>query len=291
MNFKKKALVMAILASSATFGAAAVYANPVTSQAETLPAVGHRPVAAVDKNGNVIKAVGALTSGGIITIKEFFFDDVNKDALDTNETAKTLQWYLQEVNNPQQRTPITNAAGSMEVEIPQNSGGKQLVATYKLKTQTGIPSEAFQDTEVVFSRTNADGVTGGGSQGEIDMGAPIIRDVNIHLESKPTDATNGTGVENTPIVGETLLTAEVVCEAGTLCRDDDFEYQWLMDDGKGGAFSEISGAEAKKKTFTPQHDMQGRKFKVKATPKQGVGTRNTAEKSDVKKGKLSKAPR
>lgn len=290
MNFKKKALVLAILASSATFGAAAVYATPVTSQTETLPAVGHRPVAKVDGN-TVIKATGTLTSGGTIEIKEFLYEDVNNDALDTNETAKTLQWYLQEANNPQQRTPIAGAAGNLTVQIPANAGGKQLVAIYRLKTQTGSPIEAFQDTEVVFTRTNADGVTGGGSQGEIDMGAPIISQVNINLTSNPTDAINGTDVANTPIVGETLLTAEVVCEAGTMCGDDDFEYQWLMDDGKGGAFSEVPGAEAKKKTFTPQHDMQGRKFKVQATPKQGVGTRNTAEKSDVKKGKLSKAPR
>ena len=175
------------------------------------------------------------------------------------------------------------------MDLPADAGGKQLVAVYKLKTQTGNPIEAYQNTEVVFSRINADGVTGGGSNGEIDMGAPIITRVNINLASQPTDKDNGTTVENTPIVGETLMTAEVVCEAGTLCADDNFDYQWLMDDGNGGAFSEIQNANAK--TFTPSHDMQGRKFKVKATPKQGVGTRNKEQQLGAKKESASKVRR
>ncbi|WP_340520555.1 ZirU family protein [Escherichia coli] len=288
MNFRKKALALAILASSATFGSVAAYATTVTSQAETLPAVGHRPVAKVDGN-TVIKATGVLTSGGSITITEFLYEDANKDALDVNATAGTLEWYLQEVNNPNQRTQIADSAGNMTVNIPANAGGKQLVAVYKLKTQTGNPIEAHQNTEVVFTRINAGSVTGGGSNGEIDMGAPIITAVNINLNSQPTDKINGTTVANTPIVGETVLTAEVVCEAGTLCADDNFDYQWLMDDGKGGAFSEIQNANAK--TFTPSHDMQGRKFKVQATPKQGVGTRNKDQQLGAKKESSSKARR
>ncbi|MES1770864.1 ZirU family protein [Escherichia coli] len=288
MNFRKKALALAILASSATFGSVAAYATTVTSQAETLPAVGHRPVAKVDGN-TVIKATGVLTSGGSITITEFLYEDANKDALDVNATAGTLEWYLQEVNNPNQRTQIAGSAGNMTVNIPANAGGKQLVAVYKLKTQTGNPIEAHQNTEVVFTRINAGSVTGGGSNGEIDMGAPIITAVNINLNSQPTDKINGTTVANTPIVGETVLTAEVVCEAGTLCADDNFDYQWLMDDGKGGAFSEIQNANAK--TFTPSHDMQGRKFKVQATPKQGVGTRNKDQQLGAKKESSSKARR
>lgn len=290
MNFKKKALVLAILTSSATFGAAAVYATPVTSQTETLPAVGHRPVAKVEGD-TVIKATGTLSSGGTIKIDEFLYDDKNKDALDVNATANTLEWFLRDPAS-KNLTPISpKPTNKMEVEIPHNAGGKQLVAKYMLITQTGRPTEAHEYTEIIFTKINAGNVSGGGNQGEIDMGIPIIREVNIHLTSNPTDAIHGTGVANTPIVGETLLTAEVVCDAGTMCGDDAFEYQWLMDDGNGGAFSEVPGTEAKKKTFTPQHDMQGRKFKVQATPKKGVGTRNTAEKSDVKKGRLSKAPR
>jgi hypothetical protein len=288
MNFRKKALALAILASSATFGSVAAYATTVTSQAETLPAVGHRPVAKVDGN-TVIKATGVLTSGGSITITEFLYEDANKDALDVNATAGTLEWYLQEVNNPNQRTQIAGSAGNMTVNIPANAGGKQLVAVYKLQTQTGNPIEAHRNTEVVFTRINAGSVTGGGSNGEIDMGAPIISDVEIILDSKPSDAINGTDVRNTPIVGETVLTAKVVCEAGTLCADDNFDYQWLMDDGNGGAFSEIQNANAK--TFTPSHDMQGRKFKVQATPKQGVGTRNKDQQLGAKKESSSKARR
>lgn len=288
MNVRKKALALAILASSATFGSVAAYATTVTSQAETLPAVGHRPVAKVDGN-TVIKATGVLTSGGTIRITEFLYEDANKDALDVNATAGTLEWYLQEVNNPNQRTQIAGSAGNMTVNIPANAGGKQLVAVYKLKTQTGNPIEAYQNTEVVFTRINANGVTGGGSNGEIDMGAPVITAVNINLSSQPTDEINGTTVANTPIVGETVLTAEVVCEAGTLCADDNFDYQWLMDDGNGGAFSEIKNANAK--TFTPSHDMQGRKFKVQATPKQGVGTRNKDQQLGAKKESSSKARR
>ena len=196
---------------------------------------------------------------------------------------------MQEVNNSNQRTQIAGSAGNMTVNIPANAGGKQLVAVYKLKTQTGNPIEAHQNTEVVFTRINAGSVTGGGSNGEIDMGAPIITAVNINLNSQPTDKINGTTVANTPIVGETVLTAEVVCEAGTLCADDNFDYQWLMDDGKGGAFSEIQNANAK--TFTPSHDMQGRKFKVQATPKQSVGTRNKDQQLGAKKESSSKARR
>jgi hypothetical protein len=289
MNFRKKALALAILASSATFGSVAAYATTVTSQAETLPAVGHRPVAKVDGD-TVIKATGVLTSGGKIKITDFLYEDKNNDALDKVATANMLNWYVQEVNDPNQRTLIPHEPGDkLSVTIPSDAGGKQLVAVYKLITKTGNPIEAHRNTEVVFTRINADGVTGGGSNGEIDMGAPIITAVNINLNSQPTDEINGTTVANTPIVGETVLTAEVVCEAGTLCADDNFDYQWLMDDGKGGAFSEIQNANAK--TFTPSHDMQGRKFKVQATPKQGVGTRNKDQQLGAKKESSSKARR
>ncbi|MCU6198640.1 hypothetical protein KWI12_17410 [Citrobacter cronae] len=276
MNFKKKAIALAII-GSALFASNSVLAAVVaTTSTETSALVGHRPVD--KKNGATeIKANGVLGAGETITITEFLYEDKDKDLLDQTETEKTIQWYTKDASGA--KTEITAGKGKMNVTIPADATGKSLVVTYTLKTSTGTPAEAFKATEITLNRTNADAITGGGAGGEIGMGSPIIASVSINVPTTPTTEINGTDVAGTPIVG-TAIEAQVTCDKGTVCADDSFDYKWLKDDGAGN-FSEITGET--NKTFTPDTGMQGRKFKVEVTPKASVGTFRESAKPDTKK--------
>lgn len=275
MNFKKNAIALAII-GSALFVSNSVLAAVVTStSSETSALVGHRPVD--KKNGATeIKATGVLGEGETITITEFLYEDKDNDLLDQPETQKTIQWYMKD--NAGTKTEITAGKGNMSVTIPAGATGKSLVVTYTLKTSTGMPAEAYKATEITLNRTNADNITGGGANGEIGMGTPIIASVTIDVPTAPTDAINGTAVAGTPIVG-TAIEAQVTCDKGTVCSADSFDYKWLKDDGAGN-FSAITGET--NKTFTPDSSMQGRKFKVEVTPKASVGTFRESAKASSK---------
>ncbi|EJS6906058.1 hypothetical protein NWL46_003985 [Salmonella enterica] len=277
MNTKKSAIALAIIGSTLFFSNSVLATVSATTSAETSALVGHRPV---DKKDGVteIKATGVLSPGEKITITDFLYEDKDNDPLDKDETGKTIQWYTKDTAGT--KTEITADKGKMSVTIPADAAGKTLVVTYTLKTSTGTPAEAYKITEISLNRTNSGSVTGGGAGGEIGMGAPVITSVSIDVPTTPTEEINGTSVAGTPILG-TAIEAKVTCETGTVCTDESFDYKWLKDDGAGN-FSEISGET--NKTFTPQSNMQGRKFKVEVTPKASAGTFREPTKVVSKKG-------
>lgn len=278
MNFKKTSLALAIMGATLfiNYSANAADSTPAVTSTETSALVGHRPVDRRD-GATEIKATGVLGPGETITITEFLFEDKDSDPLDQTETAKTVQWFTKDTAG--NKTEIASGKGKMSVEIPADATGKSLVVTYTLKTSSGTPAEAYKATEISLNRSNADNITGGGVDGEIGMGAPIIASVTINVPTTPTSEINGTNVAGTPIVG-TAIEADVTCNKGTVCEADSFDYKWLKDDGAGN-FTEITGETSK--TFTPTSDMQGRKFKVEVTPKANIGTFAESTKADSKK--------
>lgn len=277
MNTRKNAIALAIIGSTLFFSTSVLATVSATTSAETSALVGHRPVD--KKEGTTeIKATGVLSPGETVTITEFLYEDKDNDILDKDETGKTIQWYMKDTAGT--KTEITSDKGKMFVTIPADAAGKTLIVTYTLKTATGTPAEAYKATEISLNRTNSGSVTGGGAGGEIGIGAPIIKSVSIEVPTTPSDEINGTNVAGTPIVG-TAIEAKVTCETGTMCTDDSFDYKWLKDDGAGN-FSAITGET--NKTFTPESNMQGSKFKVEVTPKTSAGTFRESPKAVSKKG-------
>ncbi|EBJ8048085.1 hypothetical protein D0P01_24055 [Salmonella enterica] len=281
MSFKKTSIALAIMGTTLFVSNSALAAVAATTSSETSALVGHRPVDKKD-GATEIKASGILSPGETITITEFLYEDKDSDLLDQAETQKTVQWFTQDATGT--KTEITSAKGNMSVEIPADATAKKLVVTYTLKTSTGIPAEAYKATEITLNSTTADNITGGGTGGEIGMGAPIITSVTIKVPTNPTNEVNGTDVAGTPIVG-TAIEADVTCDKGTVCEADSFDYKWLKDDG-AGSFAEIAGQNGK--TFTPTSDMQGRKFKVEVTPKPDAGTFVESTKGEPKKSNAGK---
>ncbi|MFU1868054.1 ZirU family protein [Citrobacter portucalensis] len=276
MGIKKNSIALAIMGSTLFVSNPVLAAVAATTSTETSALVGHRPVDKKD-GATEIKANGVLGPGETITINEFLYEDKDSDKLDQAETAKTVQWFTKDTAGT--KTEIVSGKGKMSVVIPADATGKSLVVTYTLKTSTGTPAEAYKTTEITLNRTNADNITGGGSGGEIGMGAPIIANVTIKVPTNPTNEINGTDITGTPIVGMPIE-ADVKCDKGTVCEADSFDYKWLKDDG-AGKFSEITGETSN--IFTPTSDMQGRKFKVEVTPKASAGTFADSTKSDPKK--------
>ncbi|ECA0340824.1 hypothetical protein EIK87_22930 [Salmonella enterica subsp. enterica serovar Richmond] len=281
MSFKKTSIALAIMGSTLFVSNSTLAAAVATTSSETTALVGHRPVDKKD-GATEIKANGILSPGETITITEFLYEDKDNDLLDQTETEKTVQWFTKDATGT--KTEIASGKGKMSAVIPNDATGKTLVVTYTLKTSTGTPAVAYKATEITLKRTNAENITGGGTGGEIGMGAPIITSVSIKVPTNPTNEVNGTDVVGTPIVG-TAIEADVICDKGTVCEADSFDYKWLKDDDAGN-FTEITGQNGK--TFTPTSDMQGRKFKVEVTPKSDAGTFVESTKAESKKSNAGK---
>ncbi|MDQ4429028.1 ZirU family protein [Yokenella regensburgei] len=251
--------VTATLSAAALGFAITTSAYAVVSTA-TPASVGHRPVA----TGN-ISATGALGPNQVITVNDFGMTDNDGDLIDISETMKTVQWYIMD------GATITNigTAGSATVTLPSDAAGKKLGLKYTIKTLTGIPKEAYTESDIILTTTNGGGVTGGGSDGEIGRGAAVDPTaVVITYASSPTDENNGT-TSIVPVAGVTTLTADLTCVAGTSCEEGDFTYQWkVADAGTPGSLSDIVGAT--NKAYTLEKSDQNKVFVVDVNVKASV---------------------
>lgn len=218
----------------------------------TPASVGHRPVATSN-----ITANGALGPGQTITVSNFGMTDTDGDLIDTVETMKTVQWYILDGAN---KTNL-GAAGSASATLPGDATGKKLGIKYTVKTLTGIPNDAYAESDIILTVSNGGGITGGDVDGEIGRGAAVDpTNVAVTFTSAPTDEHNGTTAA-VPIAGVTTLTAMLTCVAGTSCDDTDFTYQWKVADAATPAtLKDIAGATGK--TYTLEKTDQNKVFVV-----------------------------
>lgn len=250
--------------SSSIFAGALSFAITTSAYAvvstATPVAVGHRPIA----TGN-ISATGALGPGQSVTVSDFGITDDDGDLIDVAETMKTVQWYILDGAN---KTDLGNA-GDATAMIPSNAAGKKLGIKYTVKTLTGLPKEAYTETDIILTVANGGGVTGGGAGGEIGRGAaqdPTA--VAVTFTSAPTDERNGT-TNVVPIAGVTTLTADLTCVAGTSCEEADFTYQWkVADAATPGTLADITGATGK--TYALEKTDQNKVFVVDVNVKPAV---------------------
>lgn len=221
----------------------------------TPASVGHRPVAT-----GSITATGALGPGQTITVNDFGITDSDGDLIDATETMKTVQWYIMDGAN---KTNL-GAAGSATATLPADAAGKKLGIKYTVKTLTGMPKDAYTETDIILTTANGGGVTGGGADGEIGGGAAVDpTSVAITFTSSPTDEINGT-TSAVPVAGVTTLTADLTCVAGTSCAEGDFTYQWkVADAATPGTLTDITGATGK--TYTLEKTDQNKVFVVDVT--------------------------
>lgn len=250
--------------SSSIFAGALSFAITTSAYAvvssATPVAVGHRPVA----TGN-ISATGALGPGQAVTVTNFGFTDTDGDLIDATETMKTVQWYILDGAN---KTDL-GKAGDDSVTIPNDAAGKKLGIKYTVKTLTGLPKDAYTETDIILTVANGGGVTGGGADGEIGRGAaqnPTA--VAVTFTSAPTDERNGT-TNVVPIAGVTTLTADLTCVAGTSCDETDFTYQWkVADAATPGTLTDVTGATGK--TYALEKTDQNKVFVVDVNVKPAV---------------------
>ncbi|EIP0297681.1 hypothetical protein LRN22_004170 [Salmonella enterica] len=239
------------------FGFAITTSAYAVVSSATPASVGHRPVA----TGSVT-ASGALGPGQLISVSNFGFTDADGDAIDTTETMKTVQWYILDGTTE----TILGNKGDSSVTLPADSAGKRLGLKYTVSTSTGTPKVAFAETDMILSTTNGGGISGGGNDGEIGRGAAVDpTSVAVTFTSTPTDALNGT-TSVVPIAGQTTLTADLTCVAGTSCEEGDFTYQWKMADAATpGTLTDIAGATGK--TCTLEKTDQNKVFVVDVSVK------------------------
>lgn len=242
--------------SSSLFAGALSFAITTSAYAvvstATPASVGHKPVA----SGSVT-ATGALGPGQTVTLTNFGFTDIDGDLIDATETMKTVQWYIMDGGT---KTDL-GAAGSATATIPADATGKKLGLKYTIKTLTGSPSEANDETDIILTASNGGGVTGGGADGELGRGTAVDPTaVAVTFTSAPTDAVNGTTTV-VPIAGVTVLTSDLTCVAGTSCEEGDFTYQWkVADAATPGTLTDVAGATGK--TYTLAKTDQNKVFVV-----------------------------
>lgn len=242
--------------SSSLFAGALSFAITTSAYAvvstATPASVGHRPIA----TGN-ITANGALGPGQTITVSAFGITDTDGDLINFAETLKTAQWYILDGAT---KTDL-GSMGDDSVTLPADSAGKKLGLKYTVKTLTGTPRDAFQETDMLVTTATGGGVTGGGSDGEIGRGAaqnPTA--VTVAFNSAPTNEINGT-TSVVPVAGVTVLTADLTCVAGTSCEEADFTYQWkVADAATPGTLTDVAGATGK--TYTLDKTDQNKVFVV-----------------------------
>lgn len=219
--------------------------------------VGFRPVAT-----GSITASGALGPGETISVSDFGLTDKDGDLVDVTETLKTVQWYLSDGGTV---TDI-GTKGDKTVNIPADAMGKKLGLKYTVKTLTGFPKVAFTETDIILTAANGGGVTGGGADGAIGAGTAVDpTSVEVTFTSSPTDELNGT-TSVVPVAGETTLTANLTCVAGTSCAESDFTYQWKVADAASpDVFTDVAGATGK--TYLLEKTDQNKLFVVDVSVK------------------------
>ncbi|POT23932.1 hypothetical protein C3433_26480 [Citrobacter freundii] len=234
------------------FGFAITTSAYAVVSSATPPSVGHRPVAT-----GMVTASGALGPGQTITVSDFGLTDQDGDLIDTAETMKTVQWYIDDAGT---KTDL-GSAGSATATLPADAAGKKLGLKYTVKTLTGTPNTAHAEQDIILTTTNGGGITGGGAGGEIGRGAAVEpTSVAVTFTSTTTNELNGT-TSVVPVAGVTTLTAGLTCVAGTSCEDSDFTYQWKMADAATPTqLSDISGATGK--TYTLDKKDQNKVFVV-----------------------------
>lgn len=250
MTFNRNKVASCIIAGFTSFIlTASAYA--VAPTAVTPASVGFKPTATKS-----VTASGALGPNETITLKEFGFDDVDGDLLDMAETMKTVQWYIQDGST---KTDL-GAQGANRIIIPADAAGKQLGLKYTVKTLTGTPNMAHEETDIILTVANGGGITGGGGGGEIGRGSAVDpAAVAVSFNSLPTDVLNGT-TAIVPIAGQTTLTADLTCVAGTSCEDSDFTYQWSMADA--ATPDQLTPVGTNSKTYTLEKADQNKVFIV-----------------------------
>lgn len=223
----------------------------------TPPSVGFKPIATQS-----VTATGALGPNETISLSDFGLTDADGDLLDATETMKTVQWYIMDGSS---KTDL-GMQGDSAITIPADAAGKKLGLKYTVKTLTGTPNTAHEETDIILTVANGGGITGGGSGGEIGRGLAVDPDsVTVTFTSSPTLIQNGIeGTNSAPIVGVTELSAELVCVAGTSCDESDFIYTWLMGDAGETDTSKFTpvALDGNGKTYTPKTTEQNKAFAV-----------------------------
>lgn len=222
----------------------------------TPPSVGFKPIAT-----KTVTASGGLGPSEVIALSGFGYTDSDGDALDITSTMATVQWYIMDGTT---KTNLGNQ-GASSITIPADAGGKKLGLKYTIKTSTGHPDTAHEETDIILTVANGGGITGGGGGGEIGRGSAVDPTaVSVAFSSTPTDALNGT-TANVPVVG-TVLTANLTCVAGTSCEDADFTYQWkVADAATPNNLTDIASATGK--TYTLEKTDQNKVFVVDVVAK------------------------
>lgn len=254
MTFNRNKVTSCIIAGFTSF-ILTTSAYAVVSTA-TPASVGFKPVST-----NNVTASGALGPGQAIALTSFGLTDTDGDLLDTNETMKSVKWYILEGST---KTDL-GSQGDHTITIPADAAGKKLGLKYTVKTLTGTPDTAHQETDIILTVSNGGGITGGGGGGEIGRGSAVDPTaVAISFNASPTDELNGT-TANVPVVG-TTLTADLTCVAGTSCEESDFDYQWkVADAATPDQLSDIASATGK--TYTLLNTDQNKVFVVDVVAK------------------------
>lgn len=257
MTFNRNKVTSCIIAGFTSF-ILTTSAYAVVSTA-TPASVGFKPIAT-----NSVTASGALGPNEVITLSSFGLTDTDGDLLDTTETMKTVQWYIQDGST---KTDL-GSLGDDSVTIPADAAGKQLGLKYTVKTLTGTPNTAHDETDIILTVTNGGNISGGGGGGEIGRGTAVDPTaVAVTFTAAPTNALNGT-TNIVPIAGVTTLTADLTCVAGTSCDESDFTYQWYMvDSADASDQSKWTNVGTDSKTYTLGKTDQNKVFVVDVAAK------------------------
>lgn len=252
MTFNRNKVTSCIIAGFTGF-ILTTSAYAVVSTA-TPASVGFKPVATKS-----VTASGALGPNEVITLSSFGLTDADGDLLDNAETMKTVQWYIRDGST---KTNLGNL-GDDSVTIPADAAGKQLGLKYTVKTLTGTPDTAHDETDITLTVANGGNISGGGGGGEIGRGTAVDPTaVAVTFTSAPTDILNGTA-NTVPVAGVTTLTADLTCVAGTSCDESDFTYQWHMaDEAHANDQSKWVKVGTNSKTYTLEKNDQNKVFVV-----------------------------
>lgn len=272
---KKTLLAVAMSATFISLGASAnnnTRANG-SDVATTLPSVGYRPIAA-PKDGKDLQITGKLITGETLTIDKIFITDADGDGNDSDvageaSLAKTdVTWVLVKADSSE--VTLTHSAGNNKVLIiPAEAAGGKIKVVYTVKTKSGTPDTADAETSIILKPDNS-GVTDGSTDGTISAKLTGVTINVIYAASgygaAPTDALNGTNVQNTPVTGSTLEAA-LTCAVASDCADAEtkYDFQWQMADAGTTSFTDITGAQDM--TYKITGTQQNKLFKVVVTPK------------------------